>query len=410
MEQPHFSIDNQMYKKTTALKKIRELKKRVSIIQGGTSSSKTISILIILIDMCCKNTLLEVSVVSESVPHLKKGALKDFLKIMKSTGRFIAANYNATDRKYTFVNGAYMEFFSPESILGARRDVLFVNECNHISFNDFHQLSIRTKQKIYLDYNPANEFWVQTEIEKDSDAEKIILTYKDNEALDENIIKEIEKARDKANESKYWSNWWQVYGLGLQGTIEGVVFADGFKQVDSFPEYCDWICYGGDYGYTNDPTTFIKVGKLKGELYFEELIYETGLQNHLIAEKIKSFGIGRSEIVFDSSEPKSNDELRSKGLNVFGAVKGADSINNGLNLIKQHKINVVSSSLNLIKELRSYSYKFDKSTNKYLNEPEDNNNHCIDAIRYSVSHKLGIQKPVGKMVGYISPPAPKKVF
>ena len=379
-----------MFKHTTSLKKIRELKKRISIIQGGTSSGKTISILIILIDLCTKNQGLEVSVVSESVPHLKKGALKDFLKIMKSTNRFIEDNYHGTDRKYTFVNGSYIEFFSPESILGARRDILFMNECNNCSFEDYHQLSIRTNKKIYLDYNPSSEFWIQTEIEKDIDAEKIILTYKDNEQLNEQIIREIEKARDKAKDSEYWANWWRVYGLGLQGTLEGVVFGK-FKPIAEFPTECKWVIYGMDFGYANDPTTLIKVGLKDGELFFEQLIFQTGLTNSDISNLLKQLNIGRAEIIADSAEPKSIEDLRRMGWNITGATKGKDSIINGIDLIKRYDVNIVNNSLNLIKEWRSYSYKFDRALNKFYNEPEENNNHCIDGVRYAVSHKINIQ-------------------
>lgn len=382
-----------MFKKTTALKKIRALTKRVKIIQGGTSSSKTVSILIILINKCCKRDGLEVSVVSESVPHLKKGALKDFLKIMKQTNRFNPDNYNATDRKYTFVGGSYMEFFSPESILGARRDILFLNECNNISFQDYHQLAIRTKEEIFLDYNPSSEFWVQTEIEKDIDAEKIILTYKDNEALDERIVREIEKARERATDSEYWRNWWQVYGLGLMGTIEGIVFGK-FESINEFPADCKWIVYGLDFGYTNDPTALVKIG-LKGDrLFFQQLIYETGLLNSDISNKMKTLNIGRGEIVADSAEPKSIEDLRRMGWNIRGAVKGKDSIVNGIDLIKQHDISIVSDSLDLIKEWRRYSYKFDKATNKFINQPEDANNHTIDGLRYAISYKLSARSGI----------------
>ena len=376
-----------MFKKTTALAKIRALKKRVKIIQGGTSSSKTISILIILIDKCCKTDLLEVSIISESIPHLKKGALKDFLKIMKATGRFIDKNYNATDRKYTFTNGSYMEFFSPESVLGSRRDILFINECNHVTFEDFHQLAIRTKQEIYLDYNPAAEFWVQTELEKDIDSDKIILTYKDNEALDERIVKEIEKARERAGESEYWANWWKVYGLGQQGTVEGVVFGK-FTPINEFPQLCKWVCYGMDFGYTNDPTTLVKVGLNGDTLYFEQLIYQTGMTNSDISNKLKELGIGAKEIIADSAEPKSIEELRRLGWNIRGAIKGADSVKNGIDLMKQYKHCIVSNSTEMIKEWRGYSYKLNKATNKYINEPEDILNHTVDAARYAVSYKM----------------------
>jgi len=376
-----------MFKITTSLKKIHKLKKRVKIVQGSSSSGKTISILIILIDKCIDTPLLEVSVVSESIPHLKKGALKDFLKIMKSTGRFIEKSYNGTDRKYTFSNGSYMEFFSPEAILGARRDILFVNECINISFTDYHQMAVRTNKEVFLDYNPAHEFWANTELEKDTDVEKIILTYIDNEECPDNIVTELHKARDKAHESEYWRNWWQVYGLGLMGTIEGTVF-EGFTSIQAFPTDCKWIAYGMDFGYTNDPTTLVKCGFKDGELFFEQLIYEKGLTNNDISARLKALNIGRGEIVADSAEPKSIAELQRLGWNIRGAVKGKDSIVNGIDLIKRHKVNIVSTSLEMIKEWRAYSYKYDKALNKYYNEPEDFNNHTIDACRYCLSFKL----------------------
>lgn len=376
-----------MFQVTTSVKKIRALKKRVKIVQGSSSAGKTIAILIILIDRCIKTPMLEVSVVSESIPHLKKGALKDFLKIMKGSNRFIADNYNATDRKYTFYNGSYIEFFSPEAVLGSRRDILYLNECINVTFEDYHQMAARTNKEIYLDYNPASEFWVQTEIEGDEDAEKIILTYKDNEACPEAIVQQLEKARDKANTSEYWKNWWNVYGLGLMGTVEGIVFGN-FKSCLEFPADCKWVVYGMDFGYTNDPTTLTKIGLSGGELYFEELIYQTGMTNKDISDRLKELDIRHADIIADSAEPKSIEELRRMGWNIKGAVKGKDSITNGIDLINQYEVHIVSSSLNLIKEWRRYSYKFDKAQNKFTNAPEDTMNHCIDGIRYGVGYKM----------------------
>jgi len=373
--------------RTTAINKIRSLKKRKKIIQGGTSAGKTFGILPILIDMACKKPNLEVSVVSESIPHLKRGALKDFLKIMKATNRFIEKNYNKTDRIYRFENGSFIEFFSPESILGARRNVLYVNECNHVSWHDVHQLMIRTSDECFFDYNPSSEFWAQTELMKDDDVDFIILTYKDNEALSENIIKDIEKAKEKAKDSSYWANWWNVYGLGQMGTIEGIVF-ESFNPVNEFPNDCKWIAYGMDFGYTHDPTTLVKCGFKNGELFLEQLIFKTGLTNSDISNELKSLNIGRSDIIADSAEPKSIEELRRMGWNIRGAVKGKDSIINGLDLIKRYKVNIVNTSLDLIKEWRAYSYKYDKALNKYYNEPEDINNHAIDAVRYCTTFKM----------------------
>ena len=206
-----------MLQKTTAQRKISKLKKRIRIVQGGTSSSKTFSIIPLLIDYAIFKAKTEISIVSESIPHLRRGALKDFIKIMDWLGMYREEQFNRSTLRYDFVNGSYIEFFSADQadkLRGARRDVLFINECNNITFESYHQLAIRTKRFIYLDYNPTSEFWVHKELVSDPDSEMIILTYKDNEALDKDLVKEIEKAKDKAKESSYWANWWKVYGLG----------------------------------------------------------------------------------------------------------------------------------------------------------------------------------------------------
>lgn len=376
-----------MFVRTKAINKIKALKKRIKVVQGGSSAGKTFAILPLLIDRAINKPNLEISVVSESIPHLKRGALKDFLKIMKATGRYIDSHYNRTDRKYTFFNGSYIEFFSPESILGARRHILFINECNHVTFDDYFQLAIRTSDDIYLDYNPANEFWCHTEVIPDIDSDFIILTYKDNNALSETIIRELEKAREKGKTDSYWSNWWKVYGLGQVGVLDGVIFG-GFKSIDSFPGDCEWICYGLDFGYSNDPTAVTKIGKKGSMIYLEQLIYQTGLTNNDIHDLLKTFDIGKSEIIADSSEPKSIEQLRRLGWNIRGAVKGKDSIISGISLMKDYSYAIVSSSLELIKEWRGYSWKSDKATGKALNTPIDYLNHAIDGIRYGISYKV----------------------
>jgi phage terminase large subunit len=215
---------------TTALKKLLRLKKRIKVVRGGTSASKTFSILPILIDRAIKTPDLEISVVSESIPHLRRGALKDFLKIMMALGRYNDNQFNKSTLKYTFVNGSYIEFFSvdqPDKLRGARRNVLYVNECNNVDFDSYYQLAIRTSGEIWLDYNPSSLFWVDRELLTQDDVDFITLTYLDNEALSETIVKEIESAKEKAKTSSYWENWWQVYGLGQTGSLEGVVFLNG---------------------------------------------------------------------------------------------------------------------------------------------------------------------------------------
>jgi phage terminase large subunit len=372
---------------TTALKKLLRLKKRIKVVRGGTSASKTFSILPILIDRAIKTPDLEISVVSESIPHLRRGALKDFLKIMMALGRYNDNQFNKSTLKYTFVNGSYIEFFSvdqPDKLRGARRNVLYVNECNNVDFDSYYQLAIRTSGEIWLDYNPSSLFWVDREIINQDDVDFITLTYLDNEALSETIVKEIESAKEKAKTSSYWENWWQVYGLGQTGSLEGVCIPDW--QEINLPTEARLLCYGMDWGYSNDPTSLIAMYKYNDAYIFDELIYQKGLLNSDISDLLKTNGV--NDIVYaDSAEPKSIAELNSYGHNVLPVSKGRDSIVYGLNLINQNKVYVTSRSKNLINELRNYIWMVDKQGNK-LNKPIDAYNHAIDAMRYAMTSQL----------------------
>lgn len=388
------------YAITTAVKRIRSIKKRKKVIQGSSSAGKTIAILIILIDMCIKRIGLEVSVISESVPHLKKGALKDFKKIMKGTGRWIDKNYNATDRIYTFTNGSYIEFFSPESVLGSRRNVLYINEANHINYADYHQLAIRTSDDIFIDFNPASEFWAHTEVAKESNAELIQLTYLDNESRPSNVDEEFGIAIEKAAKEKeqglpitsYWQNWVRVYVYGEIGNLQGVVF-NNWQQIDEVPLGAELLSVGMDFGFTNDPTSANKVFQIGNKLYIDELIYEPGLTNNLISDRLKACGIDKSiNIVADSAEPKSIVEIRNYGHKIEGAEKGPDSIKSSIDTLQQFEIYITKRSTNVIKEFRSYRWKVDKA-GKSLNEPVDFSNHAIDSIRYVALNKINKPKP-----------------
>jgi len=372
---------------TTALKKLLRLKKRIKVVRGGTSASKTFSILPILIDRAIKTSNLEISVVSESIPHLRRGALKDFLKIMMALGRYNDNQFNKSTLKYTFGNGSYIEFFSvdqPDKLRGARRNVLYVNECNNVDFDSYYQLAIRTSGEIWLDYNPSSLFWVDREIINQDDVDFITLTYLDNEALPQTIVKEIESAKVKALTSSYWANWWQVYGLGLTGSLEGVCIPDW--QEINLPTEARLLCYGMDWGYSNDPTSLIAMYKYNDAYIFDELIYQKGLLNSDISDLLKTNGV--NDIVYaDSAEPKSIAELNSYGHNILPVSKGRDSIVYGLNLINQNKIYVTSRSKNLINELNNYVWMTDKTGNK-LNKPIDAYNHAIDAMRYAITSQL----------------------
>ena len=383
-----------MLKRTTAINKILKLKKRVKIIQGGTSAGKTFGILPILIDKATKTPRLEISIVAESIPHLRRGALKDFLNIMKWTNRFFDNRYNKSLLRYEFANGSYIEFFSADDsskLRGARRDILYINECNNVAFNSYNELSIRTKSDIYLDFNPANEFWVHTELKDEVDSDFLILTYKDNEALDYRIVKEIEKNKAKSKTSAYWENWWRVYGEGLVGMLEGVVFSN-WKVIDKIPDEAKLLGYGVDFGYSVDPSTIIEVYNLDGKRILNEICYETGLVNTEIAKRMKSEVIAYA----DSSEPKSIEEIRRTGQKIKGVTKGADSINFGIQIMQSQSYLVTSKSANLIKELRSYCWDKDRKTGAQIGKPVDYMNHAIDAVRYHEMESLGRGANFGK--------------
>lgn len=389
---------------TTAIKKLGALyqsKSRIKVVPGSASAGKTFGIIPFLINHATSVPSLEVSIVSESIPHLRKGALKDFLKIMRLTGRYVDSHFNRTLLTYTFSNGSSIEFFSADQedkVRGPRRDVLYINECNNISFETYYQLAIRTSRTVWLDFNPATEFWVHTELLTDPDAEWLTLTYKDNEALSPALVREFDKARAKAYfdpelpvpelfepaniRNDYWHNWWRVYGCGLLGSLEGVIFTN-WRTIPSVPKEARLLGFGLDFGFTNDPTALVALYRWNNKTIWHELLYKPGLTNDKIAQEMLRLRLmGSDTIIADSSEPKSIAEINNYGkFRVRKAVKGKDSVNYGIDVLQQEEFYVTQGSVNLIKELRSYSWDRDRS-GKTINKPIDKFNHLIDAMRY----------------------------
>jgi phage terminase large subunit len=377
-----------MFSYTTAIDKIRKVKARKKIIQGGTSAGKTYAILAILIDKAARTPNTEISVVSESIPHLRRGCIKDFLKIMKETGRFNEANFNKTYLKYEFTNGSYIEFFSADDdskMRGARRNILYINEANNVSFESYIQLAIRTSGEIYLDFNPVARFWAHTEIENEDDAELLIINYKDNEGLPQSIIDMLEQNRVKALTSSYWENWCRVYLDGLIGNLEGAVFPL-WNEVDRIPEEAKLIGYGLDFGFTNDPSVLLGIYKMDDNIYVDEIIYQKGLSNSELASIAKDNGVF-GEIYADAAEPKSISELRRYGLRILPAQKGKDSILFGISTLHEYNIFITSRSNNTKDEFGKYTWKKD-GEGRYMNVPIDTFNHSIDALRYLAIMKL----------------------
>ncbi len=376
-------------KRTIALDKLQALKNRVKIVRGGTAAGKTICILSILIDKAIRSKNLEISVVSESVPHLRRGALKDFLNILKGLNRYYEEKYNRSTLKYTFSNGSYIEFFStdqPDKLRGSRRTDLFMNECNNVTFESFQQLSIRTSGDIWLDYNPTTLFWVDKELVNTPDTDFITLTYKDNNQLASSITREIEKAKIKANTSTYWSNWWKVYGLGEIGILEGACIPD-WKQIEVIPPNARLLCHGLDFGYSVDEAALIALYKLDDSYLFDEVLYRKGMLNSHISQFIKNNSI-LGTIWADSAEPKSIAELNTYGHQIYPVKKGRDSIVYGINLINQNKIYVTLRSKNLIKELQGYIWLQDKQGNTLQKPNPLSGDHSIDAARYALTSQL----------------------
>ena len=374
------------YAITTATRKINSLSKRIRVVQGGTSASKTISILLWLIDRAQQKQSDKelISVVAESIPHLKRGAIRDFKNIMQSQGYWREDNWNATDSIYTFETGNQIEFFSTDNadkLRGARRDWLFMNEANNNTFEAFEQLEVRTKRGIFIDYNPTGEFWVQSDlIGQRDDVDFIILTYKDNEALSPEIIGAIEQRRNRAG-------WWKVYGEGQLGEVEGRIYTN-WQTIDSVPYEARLERYGLDFGWHPDPAALVAVYYYNGGYILDEVGYQLEWSNREIAETLKN--LPKALVVADSAEPKSIAEVKMYGINIAPTLKGADSVRHGIKAVQDQKISVTKNSVNLLKEYRNYLWAADKDGHVLPGIPEDGQDHLLDASRYAINSLMPV--------------------
>ena len=371
--------------------------------KGGTRSTKTYSTLQFLHLLIPKKDKAGdvTSVVSETFPHLKKGAIRDFEAIV---GHPLDSDpaWNATNSVYTYPNGAKLEFFSadkPDKVLGPARKRLFLNEANHLSYDTYRQLAVRTSGIIFIDYNPSSICWIQKKIEPKTNCVLIKSTYKDNPFLTDQQIKEIEDNKDD-------KNWWKVFGLGEDGTLDGLVYE--FDQVDTMPEHKEMDnlteLYGMDFGFTNDPTAVVHIlaDKRKKEMWVEEVCYQTHMLNSDIVEKLRDKDVQlKAEIYADCAEPKSIADIKKGGFNVLACDKDApvksDKLKFQLLWMQGWKIHVTKESLNLIEELRNYTWKKNKD-GETTNEPIDNFNHLLDAMRYALWTRFGKNGGQGQYV------------
>lgn len=285
-----------------------------------------------------------------------------------------------------------MEFFSAdveEKLRGGRRQVLYINECNSIQYESYLQLAIRTSNEIYLDYNPSTKFWVNSEVIGQKDTDFIVLTYKDNEGLPDEVISMLESNRERAKTSSYWENWCKVYLDGETGNIEGTIFSD-YEIIDKIPEDARLLGWGIDFGFSHDPAAVIGLYKYNDDIIADEVIYRTGLINSELASLMKQYDVS-GEVFADSAEPKSIQELRRFGFQIKAVEKGRDSVNYGIQILQQKHILVTRRSNNLLDELSKYSWKKNRDGG-YEKTPVDSNNHAIDALRYIAMSKIGVRK------------------
>jgi len=377
-----------MFETSIIFKKNYESKSNVVVNQGGTSSGKTYSILQVLFLIACANSNQIITVVGQDIPNLKAGALRDALNIYGNSEelRGQVKSYNKSERIFEFNNGTIIEFKSYDDAQDAKsgkRDYLFVNEANGLEFEVYSELALRTKKRIFIDYNPNSEFWVHDNLLGRDGVELIISDHRHNPFLPKIMRDKIEALKDIDIEL------WKVYARGATGKITGLVFNNWFV-VDRVPAGAKHIALGLDFGFTNDETGLIDVYMQDGELWVDELIYETGLTNNDISKKLSELGITRtSEIIADSAEPKSIEELKRMGWYVVPASKGPDSIKNGIDILKRYRINITQRSVFLRKELGLYKWRVDNS-GKTINEPVDRFNHLIDPLRYVALNKLKI--------------------
>ena len=352
---------------------------KIVVNQGGSRSGKTYSILQLLILVKAfeqKNQVF--SIVRKSMPALRATAMRDFFDILRSHDLYDQRNHNKTENTYV-LNENLFEFMSldqPQKKRGAKRTFLFLNEANELSLEDWIQLSMRTEKQIFIDYNPSmDEHWIYETVIPREDCTYIHSTYLDNiQFLPEEVVKEIEnlKAIDK--------NYWRIYGMGEIGQIQGLVLTN-WEPVETFPENCQWISYGMDFGFTNDPTVIVKVGIEGGEIWVDELLYSRGLTNQDIVTAMMKLSISKGDDIIADNQPQSIYEIRKEGFNIRPTFKGPNSIITGIDILKRFRINVTKRSVNLIRELKNYKWKEDAMGNA-MNQPVDKFNHAIDALRY----------------------------
>ncbi len=365
---------------------VKKSKAKIQVHQGGTRSGKTYSICQTLIELCFKNKNAGtvITIVRKTFPALRSSVMRDFFEILMQGGNYKEEHHNKSQATYTLF-GNLIEFISadqPQKLRGRKRHILYINEANECSLEDWRQLILRTTDRVIIDYNPADEYhWIYDHVLERDDVDFFKTTYKDNPFLESSVIDEIERFKETD------ANYWRIYGLGERGVNTAAVFPQ-WLTADEIPERAKLVAFGLDWGFTNDETAIVSVYLLDYSIYIKEHTYRTGMTNHDISEELTSLAINRTPIICDSAEPKSIEELHRLGHNVKPAKKGPDSIRRGIDIMKRHKLYILTESTNAQKEFRNYQWEVDRNGHT-LSKPVDKNNHIVDAVRYVCLNMIG---------------------
>jgi len=352
--------------------------KKIVVEQGGTRSGKTYNILLFIIfHYCTHNKNKIVTICRKTFPSLRATVLRDFLQILKHFEIYRDEFHNKSSSEYHLF-GNLVEFTSldqSQKIRGRKRDLLFINEGNELYWEDWQQLIFRTQERIILDFNPSDEYhWIYDNVITREDCAFYKTTYLDNPFLEDVIKEEIERLKETDDQ------YWQIYGLGERASSINTIF--NYTEVKQIPDEAKLISYGMDFGYSNDPTTLVSVYVIEHSLFIKEHLYRTQMTTYDINIFLKEQNLLSNPIYADSAEPRLIAELRRMGHNIFPSLKGKDSVNAGIDLLKRYKLHITSDSNNAIQEFRNYKWKEDRS-GKLINVPEDKNNHIIDPCRYA---------------------------
>jgi phage terminase large subunit len=365
---------------------VKKSKAKIQVHQGGTRSGKTYSICQALIELCYKNkgAGIVITIVRKTFPALRSSVMRDFFDILTEGENYYEENHNKSQATYTLF-GNLVEFISadqPQKLRGRKRTMLYINEANELSLEDWRQLILRTTDKTIIDYNPSDQYhWIYEYVLNRDDVDFFQTTYLDNPFLEQSVIDEIERFKETDE------NYWRIYGLGERGINTAAVFPQ-WQVADQIPERAKLVAYGMDWGFTNDPTALVSVWREDYSLYIKEHLYKTGLTNRDISLELDKLELNRTPIICDSAEPKSIEELHRLGHNVKPSKKGPDSIRLGIDIMKRHKLYILKESLNAQKEFRNYRWETNKD-GVQLSKPVDHNNHIVDAVRYVCINRIG---------------------